>query len=139
MPSIVIYSTKHYDWEPADPPADTPVDAPPVEGWLKRAVNAIKPKKEGDANDSKQAADGSWLQRVMKDRRGETTVSIPEAQIVALMKGTSQSRAAVIAMSLDKIMRCHAHRDHWLKIKVDGEPETEKFLASFFGLAQETK
>lgn len=124
---IAINVNAYYDWEPV----------PDDEVALLRA-DAEKLQAELLGLRLKPALNGGLLRKVIVEEPSQTTVSLPEAEIVDCMAhfariGSPKSRAQLVAWYLtEKVMPHHAHASHFSNIGVADEPEVEKFLNVFF-------
>lgn len=120
---IIVDLEGYYDWEPQAEGEPAPTEADVIALLFKPGQN------------------GKWLKKVTKAQDTHTEIRLPEAEIQDCLAhfarvGTPKTRAKLVAWYLDeKIMPHHASTEHIVDVHVEGEPEVEAFLRSYFGCA----
>lgn len=122
--NITIYLKAYFEWMPAQ--TGDISDDPEIREAAEKAMK-IKP-----------AVGGGWLIKTVVEEETHTTIGVPEALIEERLthfadKGIKKSRASVVGWILEELtMPHHGHPTHFSKICVEGEPDTERFLNSYF-------
>lgn len=116
---VTIHVSSYYDWEPV--PADVVVTDSDIKS------GRVKP-----------SGGGGWLMRVTKKGDTQTTVALPEEEVINAIIGemtrgdkTHLTRAQAVSRYLSRhVLHHHAHRNWFKHIEVDGDqPDEALFLA----------